>query len=212
MKLGKEQEFKIPDYDEEIENVSALVQTCRIELESNKIQGIPYFNEILDRELDAIIDCLTKINHFHASARSARTALELTAINLYRYNYPGGKLVDASFYEKYGLRSLSHPKKSPLLDLVRNGVLGEEVFIRFCESYRDLSEYVHHRVTYVLSHTLPEKIKSSQDYAEVLRLAVKKGHTAIIVKSTLIKYSLEPALEVLLTLLEITSRYAGLTD
>ena len=204
--MEETQEFKPPDYDEEIENVRDLVKSCRKTLESNNIQAIPHFNEILDRELEAIVDTLTKIDHFHSSARSARTALELTVVNLYRHFYPGGRPLDKSFWEKYGLRRLSHRTKSPLLELVRDGVLDEIQFGLFCESYSNLSEYVHHRITYELCHTLPRKIKSEQYYAEVVRLAGKKGRVARIVKATLIKYSLEPALEVLLMLLRNYAR------
>jgi len=201
MRAQDDQEWTIPDYDEEIENVKILVSTCKRELGTNKVEVIPHFNEILNRELSAITDILVKIDHFHASARCARAALELTAINLYRYFYPGGRLMDMSFWEKYGLRRLSHRTESPLLKLVRDGVLDEVEFGLFCESYSNLSEYVHHRITYELCHTLPKKIKSEQYYAEVVRLAGKRGRIARIVKATLIKYSLEPALEVLLVLL-----------
>ena len=200
--MEEDEGFKISDYNEEIEKVKTLVKSCRKELESNNVEAIPYFNDILNRELDAIVETLTKIDHFHASARSARTALELTAVNLYRHFHPGGSLLDTSFWERYGLRGLSHPKKSPLLELVRAGILWEETFHRFRESYKDLSEYVHHRVTYHLYKTLPEKVKGPQQYAEVMRLAVKKGRVAEIVKATLIEYTLEPALEVLQVLLK----------
>lgn len=196
--MEEDEEFKVPDYDEEIENVKALVKSCRTEIESNNIQVVPYFNEIVSRELDAIIDTLTKIDHFHASARCVRAALELTAVNLYRYFYPSGRLLSISFWEKYWLRSLSHRTKSPLLELVGDGVLWEEDFHSFRESYKALSDYVHFRVTYELCHTLPEKIRNPQYYVDVLRLAGKKTSIARIVKATLIKYSLEPALETLL--------------
>ena len=196
--MAEEPEFKIPDYDKEIVNVRALVKSCRAEIESNSIQVIPHFNEILSRELDAVIDTLTKIDHFHASARCARAALELTMINLYRYFHPGGRVVDASFWEKYGLKRLTHRTKSPLLQLIDEGVVDDDEFDIFCETYRNLSEYVHYRVTYELCHTLPKVIRNEQYYAEVVRYAGRKGRIARIVKSTLIKYSLEPALDTLL--------------
>jgi len=158
----KDQEFEIPDYAEEIENVKKLVESCRKQLKSNKIQGIPYINEILNRELDAVVDALTKIDHFHASARSARAALELSAVNLYRHFYPGGRLLDMSFWEKYGLKKLTHKSESPLLELVREGIWDDVQFDLFCESYRNLSEYVHHRVTYHLVHTVPKHMPEVQ--------------------------------------------------
>ena len=192
------QEWIIPDYDEEIENVKTLVSTCKRELSTNEVEVIPHFNEILNRELDAIVDILVKIDHFHASARCVRAALELTMINLYRYFYPGGRVVDASFWEKYGLKCLTHRTESPLLQLIDEGVIDDDEFGLFCETYRNLSEYVHHRVTYELCHTLPKIIKSEQYYADVVRYAGRKGRIARIIKSTLIKYSLEPALETLL--------------
>jgi len=204
--LEENEEFKIPDYHEEIENVKTLVKSCRKEVETNEIEVIPHFNEILSRELVAVMDTLTKIDHFHASARCVRAALELTMVNLYRYFYPGGRPIDGSFWEKYGLKSLSHRTKSPLLQLISEGVLDDIEFGLFCESYQNLSEYVHYRVTYELCHTLPRVIKNEQYYAEVVKLAGGRGRTARIVKATLVKYSLEPALEVLLALLRVYKR------
>lgn len=204
--MEEEPEFKIPDYDAEIRNVKALVKSCREQLESNHIQAIPHFNEIMNRELDAVVDVLTKVDHFHACARCARAALELTVVNLYRHFYPGGRLLDGSFWEKYGLKSLTHRTESPILKLVREGVLDDIEFGFFCESYKNLSEYVHYRITYELCHTLPRIIRSEQYYAEVVKLAEKKGRVATIVKATLIKYSLEPALEALLMLLKSYKR------
>jgi len=198
MPAQDDQEWKIPDYDEEIENVKTLVSSCKRELSTNKVEVIPHFNEILNRELDAIIDILVKIDHFHASARCVRAALELTMVNLYRCFYPGGRLSDISFWDKYGLKGLTHRTKSPLLRLVGEGLIDDVEFGLFCETYGNLSEYVHYRVTYELCHTLPEIIKSEQYYAAVVRYAGRKGRIARIVKSTLIKYSLEPALETLL--------------
>lgn len=193
-----DQEWVIPDYDEEIENVKKLISSCKRELKANKVEVIPHFNEIVNRELDAIIDILVKIDHFHASARCVRAALELTMINLYRYFFPGGRPTDASFWKKYGLKRLTHRTKSPLLRLVGEGVIDDVEFGLFCETYGNLSGYVHHRVTYELCHILPEVIKSEQYYAAVVRYAGRKGRIARIVKSSLIKYSLEPALETLL--------------
>ena len=205
--MEEDEEFKIPDYHEEIKNVTILVKDCREELETNEIEAIPHFNEILSRELVAIIDTLTKIDHFHASARCARAALELTMINLYRYFYPRKKLLNMSFGKKYGLKRLTHRTESPLLQLIDAGVIDDVEFGLFCETYGHLSEYVHHRVTYELCHTLPKIIESEQSYADVLRYAGRKGRTARIVKSTLIKYSLEPALE---TLLRFIRKHADL--
>ena len=201
MRPQDDQEWKIPNYDEEVENVKKLVSTCKRELSTNKVEAIPHFNEILNRELDAIIDILVKIDHFHASARCARAALELTMINLYRYFYPGGRVVDGSFWEKYGLKRLTHRTESPLLQLIEAGVIDDVEFDAFCGTYGNLSEYVHHRVTYELCHTLPEIIENTQYYADVVRYAGRKGRIARIIKSTLIKYSLEPALETLLRLI-----------
>jgi hypothetical protein len=107
-----------------------------------------------------------------------------------------------SFSEKYGLKCLTHKRKSPILELVRDGILDDIEFQAFCEVYSNLSNYVHYRVTYHLAHVIPNKIKSEQFYAEALRLSSKKGITARFVKATMIKYSLEPALEVLNMLLE----------
>ena len=72
--LEEDEGFKISDYNEEIEKAKTLVESCKKELESNNVEAIPYFNEILNRELDAIMDTFTKIDHFHASARSARAS------------------------------------------------------------------------------------------------------------------------------------------
>ncbi len=191
-------EWKIPDYDEEIGNVKTLISSCKKELRKNTVEVIPHFNEILNRELDAIVDILVKIDHFHASARCARAALELTMVNLYRCFYPGGRLTNMSFWKKYGLKRLTHRTESPLLQLIDEGVIDDVEFGIFCEAYGNLSEYVHYRVTYELCHTLPKIIRSEQYYAAVVRYAGKKGRIARIIKSTLIKYSLKPALETLL--------------
>lgn len=199
--LEEDDEFKIPDYDTEIGNVKALVEFCRKEIRSNRIQAIPHFNAILNRELDAVVDILS-IGHFHAAARSARTALELVITNLYRHFYPGGRLEDISFQAKYGVRRLSDRKRSPILQLVRDGILWEDEFLMFREWYKTLSGYVHYRITYELCHTLPKRIKNEQYYAEVARLAEEEGGVAKVVKATLIKYSLEPALETLHILLK----------
>jgi hypothetical protein len=85
---------------------------------------------------------------------------------------------------------------------VRDGILWEDEFLMFRESYKTLSSYVHYRITYELCHTLPKRIKNEQYYAEVARLAEEKGDVAKIVKATLIKYALEPALETLHILLK----------
>jgi len=204
--LNGRQEFKIPDYTREVKKVQTLVDSCKIKLKSNKVEAIPHFNEIISRELDAVVETLTKIDHFHASARCARAALELTMVNLYRYFHPGGRLLNGSFLEKYGVKGLTHKTRSPILELVRDGILDEIEFGLFRESYSYLSSYVHYRITYELCHTLPTKIKSKQYYAEVLRLAVKKGRIARIVKATLIKGSLVPALETLNMLLKSYKR------
>lgn len=202
MTLKEEPEFQIPDYEEQTKKVIALVASCKKKLESNKIEAIPYFNEILGRELDAVSDCLIRIDHFHASARCARATLELTMINLYRYFHSGGRLLDHSFKEKYGVKRLTSLKESPIRELISEGVIDDLEFGLFCESYGYLSGYVHSRVTYELCHTLPGEIKNVQWYAEVLKLSGEKGQTARIVKATLIKYSLIPALETLDMLLK----------
>jgi hypothetical protein len=87
MHAQDDQERKIPDYDEEIENVKTLISSCRRALKTNNVEVIPHFNEILSRELDAIIDILVKVDHFHASARCARAALELTRAHVCIMSY-----------------------------------------------------------------------------------------------------------------------------
>lgn len=203
--MEEHDEFKIPDYDTEIGNVKALIESCKKEISSNGIQAIPHFNAILSRELDAIKDILS-IGHFHAAARSVRTALELVVTNLYRHFYPGGRLTDISFQAKYGVKRLSDRKRSPILQLVRDGILWEDEFLMFREWYKTLSSYVHYRITYELCHTLPKRIKNEQYYAEVARLAAEEDNTAKIVKATLIKYTLEPALETLHMLIKSYKR------
>ena len=44
--MEEDEGFKISDYNEEIEKVKTLVESCRKELESNNVQAIPYFNDI----------------------------------------------------------------------------------------------------------------------------------------------------------------------
>jgi hypothetical protein len=203
----KDPEFEVFDFDKQVMQVESLVAKCRDQLKSNRIETIPHFNEIMNRELDAVVDTLTKIDHFHASARCARAALELTMINLYGRFYPVGKgLINDSFRTKYGVRGLTHRTKSPILKLVRDGILDEVEFGFFVESYGYLSDYVHNRVTYHLCHIMPRTIVSVEWYAEALRLAGKQGRTARIVKATLINYCLVPGLETLNMLLKSYKR------
>jgi hypothetical protein len=206
VKFIKDPEFEIFDYEKQVIQVISLVAKCKTQLTFNTLETIPYFNEIMNRELDAIIDTLTKINHFHASARCARAALELTLINLYGHFHSQGSLLSASFKEKYGVKKLTHKTESPILELVENGVLDQLEFDLLRESYSNLSNYVHSRETYHLFHTLPHMIKSEQYYADVLKLAGERGNTARIVKATLINYSLKPGLETLLMFLKIYER------
>lgn len=203
----KDPEFEVFDFDKQVMQIESLVAKCRNQLKSNTIEAIPHFNEIMNRELDAVVDTLTKIDHFHASARCARAALELTMINLYGHFYPVGKgLINDSFRTKYGVKGLTHRTKSPILQLVRDGILDEFEFGFFVESYGYLSDYVHYRVTYHLCHIMPKTIVSEEYYAEALRLAGEKGNTARIVKATLINYCLKPALETLSMLLKSYKR------
>lgn len=197
----EDSEFAIFDYNEEVNKIKKIVDSYKKKLTSNKIEAIPSFNEIFVRELDAIVDTL-KIGHFHASARCTRAALELAFANLFFYTYgrSSSRLTDSSFSDKYGLARLTpltHKKKSPLLRLVTDGVLDDTEFYAFCEVYRDLSTYVHYRVTYHLAHVMPNKIKSEQWYAEALRLSGKEGKVADVVKATMVKYTIEPAFDVL---------------
>lgn len=198
-------EFVIPDYNEEIEIIKKQTKLAKNYLIRNNIESIPHINIILDRELDAVLDNLIMIDHYHSAARCVRTALELAAKNLYFGNYPSkiGGPSTISFSDKFPIKRLTHRTESPLLNLVSDGVMSEDLFLRFREVYKDLSGFVHHRITYELAHTLPHIFPSTQHYSTALKMATSKEKEEKIVKATLIKYQLNPALQVLIDLLAV---------
>jgi hypothetical protein len=189
-------EFEAFDYETEVQKINISIKQCRSILNSNKIQAIPDFNEIMERELEAIRDTL-KICHFHAAARCTRAALELTAANLCLYfNVSGSRrLINSSFSQKYSVQGLTHKKKSPLLELLRLGVIDDAMFNAFCYTYSELSSFVHYRESYHLCHIIPDL--DEHDYSEVLRLSGKNDKTGRIVKATMVNRTLEPAFEIL---------------
>ncbi len=201
--MENDPEFPILNYDTEVQKIKDSVDRCRSLLNSNSIQAIPNFNEILNRELEAITDILA-IGHFHAAARCTRAAIELTAANLCLYHKLGGsgRLTDISFSKKYRVSGLTNKKDSPLLKLVKLGIIDDPLFSAFRVVYGDLSCYVHYRVSYYLIHVMPERLESEYHYAETLRLSEKNDETGKTVKATMVKLILEPAFFVLEILLK----------
>jgi hypothetical protein len=195
-------EFQIYDYDKEVQIIADRIERCKKIINSNEIQAIPSFNEIILREFEAVLDTL-RIGHFHASARCARAALELTAANLCLYHHVSGdgRLIDMSFSKKYRVYGLTHKKNSPILQLIKLGILDDFIFRAFCEEYSELSSYVHYRETYHLIHIMPELIGSEHNYSEVLRLSGNNDEIGRIVKATMIHKTLGTAFEVLEMLL-----------
>jgi hypothetical protein len=191
-------EFEAFNYENEVQKINASIKLCKKILSSNKIQAIPSFNEIMERELEAVIDTLN-IGHFHAAARCTRAALELAAGNLCLYFKVSGsrRLINISFAKKYTLKGLTHKKKSPLLDLITIGVIDDLMFDAFRETYGELSSYVHYRVTYHLCHVIPEQIRSAHNYSEALRLSGKNDELGKLVKATMVNRTLGSAFEVL---------------
>jgi hypothetical protein len=201
----RDPEFQIPDYDSVIKQVKKLIAVCREKIRANKNEAIHDFNQIFERELDAILDNLVVINHFHASARCLRAALELVAKNICISGGYGEKtgLCELSFADKYKVRKLTWKNESPLLNFVRAEIISEELFSNFRETYGNLSKYVHYRITYELAHTRPDLIKNEQWYAKAAWLVSQKGRNGRDVKATMIEYTLVPALEVLNDLLDV---------
>jgi hypothetical protein len=95
--LMRDPEFQIPDYDSVIKQVKKIVAVCRKKIRVNKNEAIHDFNQVLERELDAILDNLVVTNHSHASARCLRAALELVAKNI---------CISGGYGEKKGLCEL----------------------------------------------------------------------------------------------------------
>jgi len=50
------EEFPIPDYNEELRKVKRVIKECKKTLTLVKVEEIPYFSKVLERELDAILD------------------------------------------------------------------------------------------------------------------------------------------------------------
>lgn len=199
-------EFPTPDYNVELGNVERLIEKCKKTLVLAKAEGIPYFSKVLERELDAILDNLIIVDHYHAASRCLRAALELTAKNIYLVKYGHAQFMAMSFSDKYYVPYLSSRKNSPLRRLVRDETMPEYLFLEFRENYRKLSKYVHYRTTYDLYHTLRKHFPRDGDFAKVMKMSGDKTKEAFIVKATLMKFELLPALNVLLELLKIATR------
>lgn len=206
MKMTNAEEFPIPDYNEELRNVKRVIKECKKILALVKVEGIPYFSKVLERELDAISDNLTIVDHYHAASRCLRAALELAAKNIYLAKYGHAQFMAISFSDKYYVPFLSSRKKSPLRRLVRDEIMPEYLFLEFSEKYQNLSKYVHYRTTYDLYHTLRRVFPMDRDFAKVLKMSGDKTKEASIVKATLIKFELVPALDALLEFLKIATR------
>jgi hypothetical protein len=159
----------------------------------------------MNRELDAVLDNLVVVNHYHAAARCVRAALELVAKNICISGGYGEKsgLCTLSFADKYKVRRLSSKNGSPLLNFVREEIVTEKLFYDFIEAYGNLSKYVHNRITYELVHTRPDLIESEEWYSTAVWLVSEKGKDGRDVKATMIMFNLIPALEVLRDLLDV---------
>ncbi len=204
--MADSKEFSVPDYSVELRRVERIIEECKKTLTLVKMDGIPYFSKVLERELDAILDNLTIVDHFHAASRCLRAALELTAKNIYLAKYGQAQLIATSFSDKYYVPFLSSRKKSPLRRLITDGIMPEHLFLAFREEYQNLSKYVHYRTTYDLYHTLRRVFPSEADFAKVLKMSGDKTREASIVKATLMKLELMPAFDVLVELLEIAAK------
>jgi hypothetical protein len=205
--MSNSEEFPVPDFTMEVAKAERTMNACKEILPDIKTEGIPYFAEILRRELEAVLDNLTVVDHYHAASRCARAALELTMKNMYFAKYPKGRLLAMSFSNKYFVPNLTSKESSPLLRLVRDGSISEFQFQEFREKYKILSDYVHHRTTYDLFHTLSRLFPTEVDYAQVVKTVAGKNQEARIVKATLLKFELNPALELLFDLLRATQAY-----
>jgi len=198
-------EFPVPSFQDEVAKAQRTVRACNCVLSRVRIDGIPSFQEILRREMEAVLDNLTIVDHYHAASRCARAALELAMKNMYLAKYGKGRLLAMSFSDKYYVPKLTSRDSSPLLRLVRDGIISEYQFQEFREKYKILSDYVHHRTTYDLCHTLSKLFPMESDYAQVVKTVAGKSGEAKIVKATLLKFELNPALDLLLDLLKVTN-------